>query len=336
MLDDRLAKLELSLNSVKAVTDSFAASTSEGVSLPNSVLDENRALRSRIAHLEGNHNKLIQEKLVNNLIITGISKRLEPSVAFWKLVELLAVNISKQDVIQIELLRAKTTTAKRLRFATSTILVKFATFAPKLLLIKRKREIGVAFSQQLGELLPDQSTSSSNSVIYFRDHLSSFGHRLFNRAKQAKAIVGFKFVWTRNTEILMCKDKEAKVFHILNDADLDNLIAAHKVPVPLPDTNTEGGAPVNTTITSPIDPTVEELDISKRVPNSVVASPPHNRSFISPEALSLSLEQAKAAATLTGTIDSPSGEKPDKVDSSINIPIDANFADTSLDNQENK
>lgn len=232
-LEKRFTQLESSVNTIKADLDNRESPEGGSDPLRNQLAEDNKTLLRRLINLEGDHNRLLQEKLLNNLIITGISKTLDPTAAFWKLVQLLAVNIAKEDVRDIQLLRAKVSrdSSKSQRFATSTILVKFASSAPKILLVKKKREIGVAFSNQIAELLPQQSAVSKHTAIFFRDHLSSFSLNLYNKAKEAKSTIGFKFVWTKNAEVLMCQDKGSKVFKIRNEIDLETLLAGHKDPL---------------------------------------------------------------------------------------------------------
>lgn len=192
---------------------------------------QNQKLLHRLQKMEGESNTLNQNKLANNLIITGIDKRDDPDNSFWKLVSVLGANISKDDVSAIILLKSKRGNAKdNLRspgFVLNTLLVKFCSGKPKSELIEKKKALGVLFSEQLHNTGAAAKSithlDKTKQAIYFRDHLTTFSMSLFERAKQIQRRGEFKYLWTKASTILMCKASKLKTLRITSHNDLDEI-----------------------------------------------------------------------------------------------------------------
>lgn len=106
--------------------------------------------------------------------------------------------------------------------------MKFKTTAPKLALIRRKRELGAVFNGQVANLLPPQRESGrKNTAIFFRDHLTSYGMRLFAEAKEIQITAGLKYLWTKYGDILISEDEKKRPVRILNRLDILKLQAKY-------------------------------------------------------------------------------------------------------------
>lgn len=223
---DRMDTIEGNMATTSADT---ASALKSAESAKNSV----NALEKKILLLEAQQNKAAQEKLRNNLTITGISKSLDPVDAFWALTKAMDLTIEKTKVEAIELLNARPNTTKqgKQKYRTSTILVKFKQNATKVAMSKRKREMGAVFAEQVANLLPPQPKDASRNIgIFFRDHLTSYGMDLFAKAKEFQIQSGFKFLWTRDGDILMAQAEKSKVYPIRSPLDIDTLKAKFNEP----------------------------------------------------------------------------------------------------------
>lgn len=176
--------------------------------------------------LEGQLNKLNQEKLVNNLVITGFAKASRPEEVFWNLVNTLEANVRPEDVSCIEILNAKQTnrTQNRQRNFTNINLVKMSNYHAKVELLKRKKAIGVLFDQQVS------GPTQRKRQIYFRDHLTAFSNSLFEKARSLKDSYGFKYLWTKDGRILISKAQGAKTYEITSLLDLERLSQLPRKP----------------------------------------------------------------------------------------------------------
>lgn len=233
---DILEAIQFSSNRMDSIEVNMATVTSKAsnaIAAAEKAEKKTDEMETKIKRLEAQQNKLAQEKFRNNITITGISKSFDPSDAFWALVKAMDVKIERDDVERIELLNAKPRTSKpeQEKYRSSTILVQFKHNKSKVTMIKRKRELGAVFAQQVAALLPPQASGSNlkNSEIFFRDHLTSFGMTLFAQAKELQKSINFKFLWTRDGEILMAQAEKTKVFPIRSSLDIDMLKAKFNV-----------------------------------------------------------------------------------------------------------
>lgn len=195
------------------------------------------AVAERVHKLEAALNKEQQQARNNNLIITGLIKTTNPETTFWKIVEALDCNdaIKPEAVECIEILKAKRPKidGKSVRFLTDTMLVKFRDKNTKIHLVKKKKFLGVAFAEKIKDLAPKSRNGAVKPrEIFFRDHLTEYGMRLFEKSREAKAALNYKYLWTIDGQIFMRKTEEATRIKISSCYDLDRL-----TPIQGPTTN---------------------------------------------------------------------------------------------------
>lgn len=210
----------------KAVADSISAKETVG-----SIQTQVDKSTERLDKLEASVNKQAQASLQNNLVITGLAKSNNPVDTFWKLVNATKAKVTPDDVANVELLRkyeSKNNDAsgsKNGLFVADTILVRFNSNAAKGELIKAKKSMGAAFSDQVQPLSASDSRTKRPRTIFFRDHLTDYSMALFELAKRKQEELKYQFVWTRNGQILMKQKESAAVHRINSAADLAKLPA---------------------------------------------------------------------------------------------------------------
>lgn len=187
---------------------------------------------ARLDKIEAGLNQQAQDSQKNNLVITGLTKSQNPLDTFWKLAELIKADVSKNEVISVELLKKYQPTtqqqnqAAKERFVADTILVRFKSNEAKGRFIQAKATLGVAFASQVKEVVAPSSNGKNGSrprAIYFRDHMTEFSMELFDKAKSKQTALKYRFLWTKNGRILMRQSENSKVHRISTIADLDKL-----------------------------------------------------------------------------------------------------------------
>lgn len=224
-ITDAIAFFEAKYEDVKkelATVKNISGQTTKEASETGKVAE---AHEFHLHRIEGEVNKFHQQKLINNLVITGFAKVDSPEATFWALIQQLKANVQRNDVSTIQILNAKPTSNRR-AFKTFTLLVSFANHNAKVELIKKKREAGVVFT--------DPEGTQRRRQIYIRDHLTKYGIFLFEKAQEFKNEFQFKFLWSRDGRILLCNTPNEKTFEINSLNDLQVLYRTQKRPPPYP------------------------------------------------------------------------------------------------------
>lgn len=206
--------------------------TTEAIGRVNSTME---SAMQKIEKIEVDLNRQLQDAQANNLVISGLAKVEDPTSSFWKLVELVNAEITRDDVNVVHLLKAKREKTKNgsdPRFISDTIFVKFRSNQAKGRLINAKTRMGATFDTQLKEItvrdVPEPGKKPR--VIMFRDHLTERSMQLFDKAKERQVKLQYKFVWTKNGQILMRPFERGPVFRIRSHADLDRLPKISDIP----------------------------------------------------------------------------------------------------------
>lgn len=192
----------------------------------------------RIQKLESDQNKKEQTAFMNNLIITGLAKTDNPAATFWKLAQVIKAETKKDAVQSIQLVKAKlpTDSSKTPRFSSDTILVKFASKQDKIHFIDQKKKMGGAFAEQASSMAVQDSTKRPR-IIFFRDHLTDYGMNLFAKANTLRHQLKYKFLWTKDGQILLRENERSRPIRISSEYDL---LGLQKPPPP---TNTDETTP---------------------------------------------------------------------------------------------
>lgn len=202
---------------VKAVASENEAIISRVNELENCIVEANL----RIQKLESDQNKKEQTAYTNNLIITGLAKMDNPAGTFWKLAEVIKAETKKEAVQSIQLVKAKmpTDTAKTPRFISDTLLVKLSSRQDKMHFIEQKKKMGGAFAEQ-AHAMAVQDSAKRPRVIFFRDHLTDFGMNLFAKANTLRHQLKYKFLWTKDGQILLRENERSRPIRISSEYDL--------------------------------------------------------------------------------------------------------------------
>lgn len=195
-----------------------------------------------VAKLEAGLNKQAQSDLKNNLVITGLSKTAQPADTFWKLVELMRADIVREDVESVVLLKRHDAAgeqnnrhqahnqqapgqqeSRQQTFVSDTILVRFRSNEAKGKLIRAKQALGIVFAEQVKGLVARSRDPQRPRVIFFRDHLTDDTMKLYELARASKERAQYKFLWTKNGQILMRKAEGSPVVRVNTAVDLEKL-----------------------------------------------------------------------------------------------------------------
>lgn len=174
-----------------------------------------------INKLEADVDSFHQKELNNNMIIGGLPQKTDAKNAMNNIMNTLNTDCSITDISDLFFLHNKqtavTATQKQTNQNTSLLLVKFKNYNAKLELIEKKKQKRSLFVNEIG------LNSPSDAQIYFRDHVTPFKMNLFKECKDLKDQINFKHLWMNNSQILLRKTDQSKVFSIHSRNDLIKL-----------------------------------------------------------------------------------------------------------------
>lgn len=194
-----------------------------------SVQNQVASSTERLEKIEANVNRQAQAALRNHLVITGLVKSANATDSFWKLVAATNAKVNRADVSGVDLLKKKfeakdNAGSKKGAFIADTILVRFNSNGAKGEFIKAKKTMGAAFSNQVKDCAAFETRTKKPRTIFYRDHLTDYSMVLFEQAKLKKEELKYKFVWTKDGQILMRKNESEPVHYINSAADLAKLL----------------------------------------------------------------------------------------------------------------
>lgn len=154
----------------------------------------------RITRLEKQLDFMQQKDKENNLIIHGVPRVAPENVAvvFRKLTKLL-LGVDKLDVQFISAMKVKA------GGSDVPIVVRLTHVRDKILLLKKKKEKGDIFLEQLGF----DVSKMENRKVFFSTQLIQPVYNLLKEAKKMKQL-GFEFIWSRNTSVFIQQNAAAK------------------------------------------------------------------------------------------------------------------------------
>lgn len=191
------------------------------------------ASSARLDRIEAALNQQTQMAQKNNLVITGLAKTDNPADSFWKLVSHIKADIGKEEVANVELLKKHNSTeenrgsaTRKGAFVSDTLLVRFKSNEAKGKIIKAKKELGATFVDQIQGLVAPSTNNTPGTkprVIFFRDHLTDYSMKLFEAAKAKQMELKYRFLWTKNGQILLRQSEHTPVHRINSMSDLNKL-----------------------------------------------------------------------------------------------------------------
>lgn len=172
---------------------------------------QNTHLNSEVSRLSIGLNNLFQDKLSNNLIVSGI-----PTTEGENLQKLI-IDLAK--ILKVNLLPADFT-VKRILSKVNTkftnILVEFTDIKNKSALLQNRKKIS---------LVPSKiGFTDDKKEIFFFHQLTAQNQQLLAEARKLRNDYSFKFIWYQNNQILARKVEKSKIISIRSSADIENII----------------------------------------------------------------------------------------------------------------
>lgn len=178
----------------------------------NDLLVKNSKLETKIFSLETGLNNILQDKLVKNMIISGIPEEdgEDLNKILRKVCSKLQVNI---DDSKYKVRRLFTRKSNK----NTNLLVEFDNINIKTALFKQLKELTLSKSQ-IG------FNSNSDSPIMFFHQLTSTFLNILGEARKLKESHHFKYVWYQNSQILIKRQNESKIYSIKSLKDLTDVV----------------------------------------------------------------------------------------------------------------
>lgn len=178
----------------------------------NKLTSQNTHLNSEVSRLSNGFNHLLQDKLSNNLIVSGI-----PAIEGEDLRKLM-INTAK--ILKVNLSPEDFTVKRMFSKANnkfSNLLVEFENVKFKSALLQQRKKISLVPSK-LG-----LSSEDRREIVFFHQ-LTAHNQKLLSESRVLKNNYSFKFVWYQNNQILARKVEKSKIIVIRSSVDLENII----------------------------------------------------------------------------------------------------------------
>lgn len=169
----------------------------------DSLEQELSKVKFQLNNIRMERNEFDQRERLTNLEITGIPEKSSENVKQYLLsiARLLAVQIPDEEIVHIH--RVPTRVSGR----PKNIIVKFKSLIMKDSLVSAMRKRKYLTTGDIG-------VSGDPHPIYVNEHLTPFYKDLHKKAKDAKRIAGFKYIWIRNCKIHVRRDDTSPAFVI--------------------------------------------------------------------------------------------------------------------------
>lgn len=177
--------------------------------------ERNNALASEVSDLKNELQRAKQERLKNNVRISGIKLVADSNASdiVLQIFQALHLSINRSDY------SAKITNGR------AFIIVKFWNASHKFMLISAMRKKKSLLCEEVF------ARTQSNSKIYINDHLTDYYAALFSMAWTAKANHKLSFASSAGGHIRVKKHAESEVIFIKNEAQLKDIIELESAEV---------------------------------------------------------------------------------------------------------
>lgn len=178
----------------------------------HSLLMEQQILKSTINSLQWELHILNQEKINNNVVISGIpNSYIQPIDNVKNISKFIGADINDDDIDEIRLVNTPNKYTKEIQ---TTYFVQFKSNEIKCNFMKNKKSINHILPQQIG--IPD-----TVKVITYRAQTTKYIMQLLTKAKELKVELNFKFIWINsNNEINLRKNEQSKIYTIKTEDDI--------------------------------------------------------------------------------------------------------------------
>lgn len=227
--------LATTLNQIKTNQTSLSQKFDDMRSQINDLTLEHKSFKEDINHIQKQHHEqsqiinkleadndaLQQKNLQNNLIIGGLPNNVDARVVLEKIMNVLDTQCSMNDVQDIYYLHTKNiqqseTSAQNEnnKKKSPLLLVKFKNFESKSEMVQKRKKKQTLFVNEI------ELNTNNDTQIYFRDHVTPFKNTLFKECRELKDELTFKFLWMRDTQILLRKQENSKIYSISSRNDI--------------------------------------------------------------------------------------------------------------------
>lgn len=182
----------------------------------NNLVIMNNNLETEVSLLTTGLNSLLQDKLTNNLIITGVPVTEGENLS--KLVSTIALEL-KVDISDHKFKVRRLFTKKFNRYAN--LLVEFENIQIKTEFLKQRKQRSLAVSQ-LG------FKNETEKPILFFHQLTKTYLNILSEAKQLKESHKFRYIWYQNNQILVKKENNQRINVLKSLKDLTDLISTEE------------------------------------------------------------------------------------------------------------
>lgn len=171
-----------------------------------------------ITEMDAQLDCLKQKELENNIVITNLPNNIDPNDTLSKILKALDSNIKMCDIRDIKMLSKNNFTnnsqTTRIINRNAVMLVTFKNISDKVEFMERKKNKKTIFTHEIGLNTP------SDQQIFFRDHLTRNKMKLFDDARKIKEKFKLKYLWIKDTSILIRKNDNSKVYNIKSSLDI--------------------------------------------------------------------------------------------------------------------
>ena len=224
MLTKSNSELEKSVNYCSDKVDSFDSTLNK---LSNSISEQGNRIsktESRCLNLElemeklhSNINFLEQDKLVNNIEITGIP--MTDNENTFEIIKIISnkLNIELDDK---KVIKAYRMTLNKNKMNCPSIIVNFDNTSTKLELIKA---IKLRAINQNGLLANEIHTSFAKNNVYINDQLTKDNKHLFWLARLVSKNYNYRFSWANHSGVFIKRDEGSRFIKIISINQLKKL-----------------------------------------------------------------------------------------------------------------
>lgn len=179
----------------------------------------------QIAELQSELDNLKQKEINNNIIISNLPNGIDPKDTVSKILNILEASADINDIISIKLLPSKqnneqdnTSNAQQNNNRNNNcLLVAFKNYQHKNDFMNKKKIKKSLLTKEIG------LNTSSDQIVYIRDHVTQFKMKLFQECKKLKRKYLLKHLWMSGSNILIRQFDGSKVYQIKTFTDIINL-----------------------------------------------------------------------------------------------------------------
>lgn len=195
----------------RAIFDELKKENSTLKKTVHNLVVKNNKLETEVSVLTIGLNSLMQDKLANNLIITGI-----PVTEGENLIQLMITIglLLKVDVSGEKFRVRRLFTKKGGKYAN--LLVEFDDIQLKTDLLKQRKQLPLLVSQ-LGLVC------ETEKQVYFFHHLTPTYLNLLSDARKLKDSHKLRYIWYQNNQVLIKRENSSKIFAVKSSKDLHDL-----------------------------------------------------------------------------------------------------------------